>query len=448
MKKRILSLLLSVVMLTALLGITPAMADDTATAAEAPWYRWDFNNSLEATTTNGGSANTLTRADSNNDFAQVWGDGTIKFSAETAEEALAQYYQLATIVPIDYKKSWKIEWRGSLLENGTNKHSTVWSSSKTSSIYGIINGDGDLRLNNDSWGRLDGSKNMITDTNFHTCVIKNIPSADGTYSTIYYSVDGNNFITNTDYANAPENDNSTALISDIKYLFGPGWAATTNYKGEMDYFEVHTDVQKPIKSISGTDVEVISGEGTITSPYTANISLPYLTESFVVDNAYQIVDLKMYSDNTFSTAIDTPDAKGIKNTVLYMVADGKYYIINVDFSVDLTKDSAEYKFDFNGNLETSNNGLYNKVTSTVITEGAEVTYTNDSFETTGEKTGIYPLFEKGLASNSSINSFSPSIAYPLKNVIKIDYTKPWKISFRGQNSVKWDRLYLPTTEHL
>mgnify|MGYP003442409518 CR=1 FL=1 len=46
-----------------------------------------------------------------------------------------------------------------------------------------------------------------------------------------------------------------------------------------------------------------------------------------------------------------------------MVADGKYYIINVDFSVDLTKDSAEYKFDFNGNLETSNNGLYNKVTS-------------------------------------------------------------------------------------
>ncbi len=444
MKKRILSLAVSASMLiTAFTGFSVS-AEETFTAPVNNFTRFDFNNqSLTSTTDDGGLANSLTMQSKDADgssYEQLWGDGTIKF--EGADNIKSQYYKLTNQITLDFKEPWIIEWKG-YTQAGTNTttsnvHSTVFSSTSTGSVYGMINRkDGDFRFNGDSYG-WDGAAYRTKDDKVHRYVIKNIPSADGESSVIYYKFDNQDFVTDTtDYK-------STKLSTNVAYLFGPGWGGASNYKGEMDYFMASPDVQMPIEAIMGNKLTVTGGEGTAASPYIANVTLPYTADAISkesVDNSYRIVRFGMYTDADYTVAVESTDVSGMSAANLYMVADGVYYAIQADFKVDLTKDSAEYKFDFNGNFKTSADGLVNELVPTKLaaateTEAAASEYSFSAYDGMVK----FTPFKDGQSYTDEAHTdttLKSSTTYELTTPIVLGANTNWKISAGFTN---WNKL--------
>jgi len=431
MKKRIISLMLSTTLLISLFMVgmpsTAWATDENPTIIEPVFFRFDFNNqSLEATTDGGGRPNSLVRADASG-LAQEWTDTTIKFSAT---KTVDQYYELATPVLLEHDKQWLVEWNGST-ETGNGKHSTIFMSDTSTDLPWLhINKDnGTLRLAGPPDGADDSTAySGVKNSDFHTYVLKNVPDENG-IAHIYYSFDGSDF---TLISNEKFIYDETDIT--IKYLFGKGYNNEWNYKGQMDYFTIYTDVgSAPVRSVYGKELAINGGAGTTQSPYTAEVELPYTTS--VIDKGLlndRIVNFQLYDDAEFTNAVSSVNVSNVPNHMIYFSADGAYYSVKAEFKVDLSQDSAIYKFDFNGGLETSGDGLYNRILPQNITEAAPLKFSDDN-------TYINVLSEN--SGDTNINgSAPPSVLYPLEKVIPLDYNKNWKVSFRAKNQIKYGAL--------
>lgn len=421
-KKRLISLLASLSVLGTLISVPQVNA--AADAAQAPkFYQFDFNNqSLSATTDNGGLANSLTRADSNSDFAQEWGDGTIKFDKDLTQQ---QYYRLETPVTLAKNKEWLIEFRASFdVSESGNKHSAILSQAANNSKPWLwLNYDnGTFRFLSAEFNASTSIKTVITSKKMATYVIKNVPNADGNFH-MFCSTDG---ITWFEY-----NDEETKLGTDdvtINYMFGPGWGAATNFKGEMDYIKLYEDLgSAKITDIAGSELNVTGGTGKLADPYTANVTLPYSLQSVSRNSiGSRAVGVTLYSDK-FVTEARTVDTSLSNSQKIYLSADGAYYEINANFVVDLTKDSAVYKFDFNGNLNTSAGGLENSLITTGVDATHPIVYINDNTElnVANEIKGSDDTTTGNLNDKNN-----PTVIYSLEKSCTLASTKNWKISTR------------------
>ena len=168
---------------------------------------------------------------------------------------------------------------------------------------------------------------------------------------------------------------------------------------------------------------------------TLSISVPYTKTKLTAEDFGMTA---LYTDKEFSLSVEevTPDF-GDK----VYASDGETnYIITPVITYNLADDSQDYYFDFNGSLETdTEKGAYNKLNTENDSETVPVVFTNDSFETSGEKTGIYPMYELGTASIDG--SKAPTVIYKPEKTITLDYNNNWKIQYRFLNTIKMGMMF-------
>lgn len=420
LKRRLVSILTSLTVIGSLIAIPQVNAENAAETAK--FYQFDFNSqSLEATTSGGGSANSLIRADSNTDFKQEWGDGTIKFDKALTQQ---QYYQLETPVTLAKNKEWLVEFRTIFaFDTAGNKHSAIISQGKNNSEPWMwFNYDnGTFRLSGAEF-----SPNLKTETHSGEMVtyrLKNVPNEDNHFH-VYISVDGVNW-----YEYNDEETKFTDEDMTVNYMFGPGWGVATNFKGEMDYIKLYEDLGNTnIQSIEGCKLNTAGGSGTAADPYIANVTLPYSQKSISKSSIESIaaVNVTLYTDK-FATAADTIDTSSSAQQKIYLCADGSYYEINADFKVDLTKDSGLYKFDFNGSLNTSAGGLENSLVVTGEDDTHSVQYINDNTEI---NVANEVLGSDGTITGNLNGNTNPTVIYSFEKPFTLSSEKNWKISTR------------------
>lgn len=422
LKRRLVSILTSLTVIGSLIAIPQVNAENAAETAK--FYQFDFNDqSLEATTSGGGSANSLKRADSNTDFKQEWGDGTIKFDKDLTQQ---QYYQLETPVTLAKNKEWLVEFRTIFaFDDSGNQHSAIISQGNNNSDPWIwFNGStGSFRLSGAS--TTDGFRGITRAGKMYTYMLKNIPNEDNHFH-VYFSYDG---VTWHEYND--EETNFTDEDMTVNYMFGPGWGVATNFKGEMDYIKLYEDLGNTnIQSIEGCKLNTAGGSGTAADPYIANVTFPYSQKSISKSSIDSIaaVNLTLYTDK-FVTAADTIDTSSSAQQKIYLCADGSYYEINADFKVDLTKDSGLYKFDFNGSLNTSAGGLENSLVVTGEDTDHSVQYINGNTEINVANEVNGDLGGKTTSDNWN-NSKNPTVIYSFEKPFTLSSEKNWKISTR------------------
>lgn len=434
MKKRILSLITSL----SILGtctFTAALPASAAPVSTPEFYRFDFNNSLEATTDGGGKANKLIAPESaNHTFTE---DGKISFECITDKTAASNGgYSLETPIELKHNKSWLVEWKGNNITPQNQGHETIFMTTQNiANPWFLINrNDGQIRIEGGNVltkKHVDTNGNMKTnDTN--TYMFKNIPDADGN-GHVYFSINGQPFEDLT-YAEGYENYFADRDMSVLR-LFGGGYNATWDYAGAMDYFEVYTDLSyDTVTEIADSKLNVTEGDGTAMNPYTAAVSLPYSCSSVSaadIKGAYK--DLKLYEDDTYATEVSTIDTAAVTKKAICFSADGVYYTVNALFEVDLSKDSGLYKFDFNGTLATSEGGLENELVPTGVSEDHPISYINDNTElnVASEVAG-----SDGTVTGNLNGASNPTVIYPLAKDIVLNSAKSWKISARLRTRFK------------
>lgn len=431
-------------MLTALSMLCPmvfGMASSvSAASSQSEFYRFDFNNSLETTTTDGGLYNKLNIPSGVTEFTQLWGDGTIKF--ETAKTS-PQYYQLQTPITLSHDKPWRIEWRGMTTKDSDNKHSTIFmESSSTTKPWFLINTDnGTVRFcANNTHAETNTTAyeylKVKTANVYATFIFVNVPQLDGT-SRIYYS------IADSEYSELSREkfDYSNTDIT-INYLFGNGYGAAWNYKGEMDYFEVYTDTGSDLlKTINDKVISVSGGEGTVQNPYAASVALPYTTSEITSASLSGLGAVyKLYSDSAFTNEISAADVSCGTNYTLYCSAGNTYYAIDISFSLFLSDDSAKYMFDFNGTLDASEGGRSNALEPVIVNEAGAVNYTDDNTainvgkEQAGDRDPYAP------DGNINDTGYQAAVRYMLKEEIVLNAEDNWEITAKLRSRIKYGGL--------
>lgn len=187
-------------------------------------------------------------------------------------------------------------------------------------------------------------------------------------------------------------------------------------------FSIHA-ADTDILSVCGIEVTDVKGSGSISDPYLIFAPITYSETIFDINDITfsAQTDAVLYSDAQFENAINSLDLNSYLHEV-YVEANSSYYRIELKVTYNSGVDSSDYYFDFNENLETSENGLKNSILPT-----GEVVYCND-----GERLNV--MSELG---DGNITEATPaSVLYPLRDAINLEWDKNWSIEMRALTQSK------------